>query len=198
MILQAVFVYYGLPYFTANQVQFTNIWAVAILVVSINTGAYMAESVRGGILSIDPGQTEGAKAIGMTHFQTMLFVVFPQALRNIMPQIGNNLHHQHQGLLRPVRHRHRGAVLHRHKTAGATYWYFPSGHVHRHDRYLVLTFTCSFLLRWWEKKLDGPASYDLATTDTLAYTSGMTFPVSADEQVCGAQPRIQKGARGER
>jgi putative lysine transport system permease protein len=58
--------------------------------VSINTGAYMAESVRGGIISVDPGQTEGAKAIGMTHFQTMTSVVLPQALRNIMPQIGNN------------------------------------------------------------------------------------------------------------
>ena len=51
----------------------------------------MAETVRGGILSIDEGQTEGAKAIGMTHFQTMLYVILPQALRNIMPQIGNNL-----------------------------------------------------------------------------------------------------------
>ena len=71
MILQAVFIYYGLPYFTNNAVQFRNIWAVSILVVSINTGAYMAESVRGGILSVDRGQTEGAKAIGMTHVQTM-------------------------------------------------------------------------------------------------------------------------------
>ncbi len=58
--------------------------------VSINTGAYMAESVRGGIISIDPGQTEGAMAIGMTHVQTMTYVILPQALRNIMPQIGNN------------------------------------------------------------------------------------------------------------
>ena len=90
MVLQAVFVYYGLPYFTNQQVQFTNVWMAAILVVSINTGAYMAETVRGGILSIDPGQTEGAKAIGMNHFQTMLYVILPQALRNIMPQIGNN------------------------------------------------------------------------------------------------------------
>ena len=67
MVLQAVFIYYGLPYFTSNAVKFNSIWAAAILVVSINTGAYMAESVRGGIISIDPGQTEGAKAIGMTH-----------------------------------------------------------------------------------------------------------------------------------
>ena len=94
MMLQAVFIYYGLPYFTYNSVQFSGysgIWAASILIVSINTGAYMAESVRGGILSIDPGQTEGARAIGMTHVQTMTGVILPQALRNIMPQIGNNL-----------------------------------------------------------------------------------------------------------
>ena len=90
MVLQAVFIYYGLPYFTDNAVRFDSIWMAAILVVSINTGAYMAESVRGGIISIDPGQTEGAKAIGMTHVQTMLHVILPQAIRNILPQIGNN------------------------------------------------------------------------------------------------------------
>ena len=88
MILQAVFIYYGLPYFFG--VSFKDIWTVSILVVSINTGAYMAESVRGGIMSIDPGQFEGARAIGMNHFQTMLYIVLPQTLRNIMPQIGNN------------------------------------------------------------------------------------------------------------
>ena len=63
----------------------------AFFIVSINTGAYMAETVRGGILSVDPGQTEGAKAIGMNHVQTMLYVILPQTLRNILPQIGNNL-----------------------------------------------------------------------------------------------------------
>ena len=66
-------------------------WFAAFFIVSINTGAYMAETVRGGILSIDRDRPEGAKAIGMTHFQTMLYVIFPQTLRNIIPQIGNNL-----------------------------------------------------------------------------------------------------------
>ena len=78
MVLQAVFLYYGLPYFTDNAVKFTSIWLAAIVVVSINTGAYMAESVRGGIISVDPGQTEGAKAIGMTHVQTMTSVILPR------------------------------------------------------------------------------------------------------------------------
>ena len=90
MVLQAVFLYYGLPYFSNNALKFNSVWVAAIVVVSINTGAYMAESVRGGIISIDPGQTEGAKAIGMTHVQTMVNVILPQALRNILPQIGNN------------------------------------------------------------------------------------------------------------
>ena len=89
MVLQAVFMYYGLPYFTDNAVKFTNIWVAAVLVVSVNTGAYMAESVRGGIISNDPGQTEGAKAIGMNHVQTMTCVVLPQAIRNILPAIAN-------------------------------------------------------------------------------------------------------------
>jgi putative lysine transport system permease protein len=61
----------------------------AIIIISFNTGAYMAEIVRGGIISIDKGQFEGAQAIGMSHFQTMIHVVLPQAIRNIMPSIGN-------------------------------------------------------------------------------------------------------------
>ena len=93
MVLQAVFIFYGLPYFTDQALQFRGymgMWAASLIIVSINTGAYMAESVRGGIISIDPGQTEGAKAIGMTHVQTMTSVILPQAFRNIIPQIGNN------------------------------------------------------------------------------------------------------------
>ena len=88
MMAQAMFIYYGLmPLLGIN----STITQAAYFILSINTGAYMAETVRGGILSIDPGQTEGAKSIGMTHVQTMIYVILPQALRNLMPQIGNNL-----------------------------------------------------------------------------------------------------------
>ena len=172
MVLQAVFVYYGLPYFTNQQVQFTNVWMAAILVVSINTGAYMAETVRGGTLSIDPGQTEGAKAIGMNHFQTMLYVILPQALRNIMPQIGNNfiINVKDTSVMFIISFTdffavHRGAV-------GATYLYFPSAALEMLG-YLCMTLIASLLLRMWEKKLDGDDSYALATGDQLAPTAGM-------------------------
>ena len=172
MILQAVFVYYALPYFTNNQVRFSNVWLAAIVVVSINTGAYMAESVRGGILSIDPGQTEGAKAIGMNHFQTMRYVILPQALRNIMPQIGNNfiINIKDTSVLSVISITDLFFV---HKSVvGAQYTYFESATIVMLI-YLTMTLVSSYLLRLWEKKLDGPQNYDLDTTDTLAYTSGM-------------------------
>ena len=171
MVLQAVFLYYGLPYFTDNLVKFDSIWLAAIVVVSINTGAYMAESVRGGIISIDPGQTEGAKAIGMTHVQTMTSVILPQALRNIMPQIGNNfiINVKDTSVMFIIGFpdffaAHRAAV-------GASYLYFPSATVEMVG-YLTMTLIASFLLRWVEKKLDGSSSYELVQVDSLTMTAG--------------------------
>ena len=171
MMLQAVFIFYALPYFTDNALRFDNIWAASILIVSINTGAYMAESVRGGIISIDPGQTEGAKAIGMTHVQTMLNVILPQALRNIMPQIGNNfiINVKDTSVMFIIGFpdffaAHRAAV-------GASYLYFPSATVEMAG-YLTMTLVASVLLRWAEKRLDGDSSYELVQTDPLVMTAG--------------------------
>ena len=171
MVLQAVFLYYGLPYFTNNSVKFTSVWVAAIVVVSINTGAYMAESVRGGIISIDPGQTEGAKAIGMTHVQTMTSVILPQALRNIMPQIGNNfiINVKDTSVMFIIGFPEFFSA-HR-ATVGASYLYFPSATVEMVG-YLTMTLVASFLLRWVEKKLDGDSSYELVQEDQLTMTAG--------------------------
>ncbi len=177
MIVQAMFFYFGLALISPGMALFLGtskgIWTTAILVVSINTGAYMAETVRGGILSIDPGQTEGAKAIGMTHFQTMLYIIFPQTLRNIMPQIGNNLiiNIKDTSVLFVIGVTElfsRGKAI-----AGALYVYFETYTVIL-IVYFIMTFACSRLLRLWEKHLDGDDSFDLATKDTLAHTSGMS------------------------
>ena len=176
MVLQAVFLYYGLPYFTDNAVRFHSIWLAAILVVSINTGAYMAESVRGGIISVDPGQTEGAMAIGMTHVQTMTSVILPQALRNIMPQIGNNfiINVKDTSVMFIIGFPDFFAA-HR-ATVGASYLYFPSATVEMAG-YLTMTLVASFLLRWVEKKMDGSGSYELVQTDALTMTAGTyNFP----------------------
>ncbi len=199
MMAQAMFIYFGsAAVFNINM----SMWFAAFFIVSINTGAYMAETVRGGILSIDngqyeaahsmaetvrggilsidPGQTEGAKAIGMNHVQTMLYVIMPQALRNIMPQIGNNLiiNIKDTCVLSII-----GTVELFYTTkgvAGAKYLYFESFAIAM-VMYFILTFTCSRILRFWESKLDGPDNYDLATTDTLAHTSGM-YNYSTDKK----------------
>ncbi len=176
MILQAVFIYFALPYVTGNAFRFS-VATASYLVVSINTGAYMAETVRGGILSIDKGQTEGAKAIGMSHFKTMLHVIMPQTLFNILPQIGNNLiiNIKDTSVMFIIGYTELFAV---HKgVTGATYLYFPSAIISM-VIYLIMTVVCSLVLRYIERKMAGPATFDLQTTDTLALTSG-TYNYSA-------------------
>ena len=169
MVLQAVFIYYGLPYF--GGAQWPSVWAAAIVVVSINTGAYMAESVRGGIISIDPGQTEGAKAIGMNHFQTMTSVILPQAFRNILPQIGNNfiINIKDTSVMFVITFVEFFA-FHRY-IVGLNLKYFPSATIEMVG-YLTLTLLSSFLLRKLEKHLDGADSYELAQADQLTMAAG--------------------------
>ena len=171
MVLQAVFLYYGLPYFTNNAMRFDNVWAAALLVVSINTGAYMAESVRGGILSVDPGQTEGAKAIGMSHVQTMVNVILPQALRNIMPQIGNNfiINVKDTSVMFIIGFTEFFAA-HRYIT-GVNPMYLPSAAIEMLG-YLCMTLAASALLRLAERRMDGESSYELVQADALTMTAG--------------------------
>ena len=168
MMVQAMFIYYGAAaLFGINM----SMWGAALFIVSINTGAYMAESVRGGILSIDAGQTEGAKAIGMTHFQTMLYVILPQALRNIMPQIGNNLiiNIKDTCVLSVI-----GTVELYYTTrgiAGTYYTYFEAFAITM-VIYFILTFSCSRSLRALENKMDGPVNYELVMADPLVAGTG--------------------------
>lgn len=174
MVLQAVFIYYGLPYFTNGSVAFrgsSGIWLASIIVVSINTGAYMAESVRGGIISIDPGQTEGARAIGMNHFQTMTSVILPQAIRNIIPQIGNNfiINIKDTSVMFIISFTEFFA-FHRY-IVGVNNMYFPSAAIEMIG-YLTMTLIASALLRLIEKRMDGSDNYELVQVDTLTMAAG--------------------------
>ena len=173
MIVQAMVVYYGAM--SMFNIDMSPMFA-GFLVASINTGAYMAETVRGGIESIDPGQREAAVAIGMDHFQTMRCVILPQALRNIMPQIGNNL----------IINIKDTSVL---NVISVTELYFASksaaGVYYRYFEiffitcviYFIMTFTASRLLRWWEGKMDGPKDYQLVSFDPMQDPCGH-FPVN--------------------
>jgi putative lysine transport system permease protein len=167
MVLQAVFIFYGFGFTYAP----SDVWTAAIIVVSINTGAYMAESVRGGIISVDPGQTEGAKALGMNHLQTMTKVIMPQVIRNIIPQIGNNLiiNIKDTSVMFVIGFvdffaTHRNIV-------GLNSKYFPSAIIEMLG-YLTLTLAFSFLLRFIERKMDGADNYELVQEDALAMSAG--------------------------
>lgn len=168
MMVQAMFIYFGLSALYGINL---GMWEAAFLIVSINTGAYMAETVRGGIISVDPGQTEGAKAIGMTHVQTMVSVILPQAFRNIVPQIGNNfiINIKDTSVMFIISFTEFFAI---HRTVvGSNYLYFPSAAIEMVG-YLTMTLIASFLLRLLEKKLDGNDSYDLVQVDALTMSAG--------------------------
>lgn len=86
MMVQAMFLYYLLkPAFNWTPL------VAGLFIISINTGAYMAEIIRAGIQSVDAGQSEAAKSLGMTTSQTLISVIFPQAIKNTFPSIGNQL-----------------------------------------------------------------------------------------------------------
>lgn len=85
MMVQAMVFYYGLR----NGGMEISPFIASLIVLMMNTGAYMAETVRGGILSIDKGQLEGGFALGMSHTKTMFIVILPQAFRNIVPEMVN-------------------------------------------------------------------------------------------------------------
>lgn len=168
MMVQAMFIYYGSSMVFGLDL---SMYQAAFLIVSINTGAYMAETVRGGILSIDPGQTEGAMAIGMTHYQIMTSVILPQAIRNIMPQIGNNLiiNIKDTSVLSVI-----GVMELFYTTkgiAGAYYTYFEAFTVTM-VIYFIMTFICSRILRALERRMDGPEDYKLVLNDALTLGEG--------------------------
>ena len=155
MLVQALIIHYSLFVFLGIPELLS-----AIIIISFNTGAYMAEIVRGGIISIDKGQFEGAHSIGMTHWQTMTNVVLPQAVRNIMPSIGNEfvVNIKDSSVLSVIAITELMFVA---KQAGGTYAKPVPSYIICALIYFVLTFTVTRLLRLAEKKLSGSDSYTI-------------------------------------
>ena len=167
MMVQAMVIYWGYAFASGGST--LPLIPSGIIIVSINTGAYMAEIVRGGIISIDRGQFEGAMSIGMTHSQTMFKVVIPQVIRNILPSVSNEF----------VINIKDTSVL---NVIGVTELYYFAGIIKRQSFqtfqtylvicvvYFILTFTVTRLLRWAERRLDGSDSYVIfgSQTDSAA------------------------------
>ena len=164
MMVQSMVIFWG--YAFMNDGQTLALIPAGIFIVSINTGAYMAEIVRGGIISIDKGQFEGAYSIGMNHWQTMMNVIVPQAMRNILPAISNEF----------VINIKDTSVL---NVIGVTELYFFTAKISKMTWaifetyvvacvvYFVLTFSITRILKYIERKIDGPSSYIIHHSSTM-------------------------------
>ncbi|MEZ0575812.1 amino acid ABC transporter permease [Halodesulfovibrio aestuarii] len=86
MIVQALFLYFGVPLVTGVRIDPIT---AGIITIAVNSGAYIAEIVRGAVQSIDAGQFEAGRSIGLTRHQTMISIIWPQAFRRMIPPLGN-------------------------------------------------------------------------------------------------------------
>jgi putative lysine transport system permease protein len=157
MIVQAMIIYYGLR--QAN-VEMTPVFA-GILVTVLNTGAYMAETVRAGIGSIDIGQREGAFAMGMSPMKTMFYVVLPQAFKNIIPEMANTFltNLKMTSVLNVIAVQELFMAA---KTAGGNYYKYFESYLVIALIYFVLCFVFNKLFILIEKRMQGDEDYALA------------------------------------
>lgn len=158
MIVQGMIVYYGL--LQAN-VKISPIFA-GILVTVLNTGAYMAETVRGGINSIDKGQKEGAWSLGMSPMLTMFRVVLPQAFKNVVPEMVNTFltNLKMTSVLNVIGVSELFLVA---KTAGGTYYKYFESYLVIAVIYFILCFVLNRVFLLLEKKLlNKKKDYELA------------------------------------
>ena len=158
MMVQAMFIYYGSAYlFNINM----SMWFAAFFVVSINTGAYMAETVRAGIGSIDMGQREGAWAMGMSPMKTMIYVVLPQAFKNIIPEMANTFltNLKMTSVLNVIAVQELFMAA---KTVGGNYYKYFESYLVIAVIYFVLCFVFNRLFTFLEKKMKKTENYALA------------------------------------
>ncbi|WP_416334587.1 ABC transporter substrate-binding protein/permease [Anaerococcus sp. DFU013_CI05] len=151
MMVQSVIIFYGLKQYFG--IDLSTMFA-AILIVSINTGAYLSEVVRGGINSINKGQFEACKALGMTHWQTMKNVIIPQTVRTILPSLGNEfvINIKDTSVLNVISVTELFFMSK--SVAGSTYQYFPT-YLITALIYFILTFVITRILLVVERRLMG-------------------------------------------
>lgn len=157
MMVQAMIIYFGVATFTGYKL---NPIVAGLFIITINTGAYMSEIVRSGIISIDIGQYEAAHSVGLTHWQTMKGIVMPQAIRNIMPGIGNEfiINMKDSCVLSVIG---VSEVFYTSQTiAGAMFKTFPA-FIIASIIYLILTLLTTFILKKIEAKMDGSDHYEI-------------------------------------
>lgn len=157
MIVQGMVLYYGIRNFGVG----IGPLQAGILVTVLNTGAYMAETVRAGINSIEAGQREGAYAMGMSPIKTMFYIVLPQAFKNIIPEMANTFltNLKMTSVLNVIGVSELFLMA---KTAGGTYYKYYESYLVIAVIYFVLCFIFNRLFLLLEKKMAGKKDYAIA------------------------------------
>lgn len=151
MMVQAMLIFYGSKlFFGIDLSPLTS----AFLIVSINSGAYLSETVRGGILGVSAGQLEGAKALGLGHWDTMVHIILPQAIVSILPSVGNelNMNIKDTSVLNVIAVSELFFVTK--SIAGTTYQTFQT-YLITSVIYFILTFAASIMLTQIERHVLG-------------------------------------------
>ncbi len=149
MMVQAMIIYYGL----VSIIHFSPVYA-GLLIVSINTGAYLTEVLRKGIESVDSGQLEGARSLGFSYSKAMFYVVIPQAIKNSMAAIGNEfvINIKDTSVLNVIGCAEMYFAL---KTSASSNYRYMETMIIGAIVYLILTFTTTKILSLIDKKIGG-------------------------------------------
>ncbi len=148
MVVQATFIYYLLrPVFRWSTT------TASLIIISVNTGAYMAEIIRGGIQSVNEGQLEAARSLGMSYGQALFHIIMPQAIKNTFPSIGNQLivNIKDSSMLNVLSVTE--LFFQTYSIAGSNFRYIETYFISALI-YLILTSAASFILNRLESRLD--------------------------------------------
>ena len=182
MMVQSLILYnavFGLFKRTGMSVSDINrVWPLflaGLVTISLNSTAYLAEVLRGGILAVDAGQMEAARSLGMTHWQAMRKVVFPQAIKNSLPAIGNEfiINIKDSSVLCVVG---VSDLMFMTRSVAGIYYKGTECYLIAAIAYLILTYLSSLLLNAITKKLD--TSADLTDNKKQRKPASLGLPSS--------------------
>lgn len=150
VLVQAIWIFFALPLITGyNMASVT----AGIIVIAVNSGAYIAEIVRGAVQSIAKGQVEAGRSLGLTHNQTMRYIVWPQAFKRMIPPLGNQfiISIKDTSLLSVIL---VPELMFQGRLIASNYFNAVEIYTTVAVFYLIITLTLSFILRMIEKRLD--------------------------------------------
>lgn len=150
VLVQAIWVFYALPLITGYNMESVT---AGIVVISINSGAYIAEIVRGAVQSIDKGQHEAGRSLGLTSQQTMAHIIWPQAFKRMIPPLGNQfiISIKDTSLLSVIL---VPELMFQGRLIASNYFNAVEIYTTVAVFYLAITLSLSYILRFIERRLD--------------------------------------------